>query len=1033
MMKIIGMMFGKKLFFTISALYVFFCLIPEAQAQYFGTNKPGYRKFEYKVYQTPHFEIYHYFEDDSVLNYWALAAEEWYRRHSRILYDTFEKRNPLILYKYHADFQQTTAISGQIGVGTGGVTEAFKNRVVMPLAHSTGQTDHVLGHEMVHAFQYDIIINDDTTSLNNLRNLPLWMVEGMAEYMSIGSVDAHTAMWMRDALLQDDFPSLKDLANMNKYFPYRYGQAFWAFVGKVWGDDRIRPLFNLTAKVGYEAAIDSILGISAETFSALWKNAYIAHYSQFLTDSLDRMSGEKLFDTDNAGKRNVAPSISPNGKYIAFFSDRDVVSFDLFLADADEKKIIRKLTTRISKHEIDDLNFMESAGTWSPDNRKLAFTVFAKGVNKLVVVDVRNGKVLLEEAIPGVPAFTYLAWSPDGEKIVLSGLAEGRHDLYAYYPETGAVERLTFDVYSEMQPSWSPDGKYLVYATDRPADPDESRPVLDRYNLAILNVATSRIRVLDVFPGADNLNPVFAPDGRSIFFLSNSDGFRNLFRYYPETGEMYRMTSFMTGISGFTQFSPAISIATNEEKLAYSYYRNNGYQIYNAGVDDFMPVQVSPDSVNFQAATLPPFRRAGIDLVDAGFRYRTSLPDTLIQHFTAKEYKPKFKLDYISNYGGVGMATSRYGTGMSGSIIMMFSDMVGDNQLVANLAVNGEIYDFGAQVAYLNQKHRLNWGGVVSHIPYLSGYVSMVEDSLFIASRETGDTNWVDVLNYRYDYYRTFEDQLALFGYLPLSQTRRFELGASFSWYYYRIDRFNYYYDYYGYPIGVNREKLDAPGGFTLFKSDAAYVEDNSVFGTTSPVRGHRMRLSIEKYFGAVNMFTGLVDYRKYFHLRPLTIALRGYHYGRYQMTEGQDLMYPMYIGYPWLVRGLGSDAFNRSYTASSSNLNINQLTGNKIAVANMEVRIPFTGPERFALIKFKYLPTELSLFMDGGLAWNTGDAPVFRWLPDNPSQRIPVFTAGLSLRVNLLGYMILEPFYAFPLQVQPLKGSFGLNFTPGW
>lgn len=162
---------------------------------------------------------------------------------------------------------------------------------------------------------------------------------------------------------------------------------------------------------------------------------------------------------------------------------------------------------------------MESAGTWSPDNRKLAFTVFAKGVNKLVVVDVRNGKVLLEEAIPGVPAFTYLAWSPDGEKIVLSGLAEGRHDLYAYYPETGAVERLTFDVYSELQPSWSPDGKYLVYATDRPADPDESRPVLDRYNLAILNVATSRIRVLDVFPGADNLNPVFAPDGRSIFSL----------------------------------------------------------------------------------------------------------------------------------------------------------------------------------------------------------------------------------------------------------------------------------------------------------------------------------------------------------------------------------------------------------------------------------------------------------------------------------------------------------------------------------
>ena len=122
-------------------------------------------------------------------------------------------------------FSKTNAISGSVGVGTGGVTEAFKNRVILPIAMTNQQTHHVVGHELVHAFQYNMILNGDSTNLRNLGNLPLWMVEGLAEYLSIGSVDAHTAMWMRDAVLHDDFPTFKQLNNP-KYFPYRYGQMF---------------------------------------------------------------------------------------------------------------------------------------------------------------------------------------------------------------------------------------------------------------------------------------------------------------------------------------------------------------------------------------------------------------------------------------------------------------------------------------------------------------------------------------------------------------------------------------------------------------------------------------------------------------------------------------------------------------------------------------------------------------------------------------------------------------------------------------
>ncbi len=182
------------------ALLVAFTVVSRtAEAQYFGQNKPRYETFDWKSYQTPHFEIYNYLEQpagDSVnsrLDWIGRLSEDWYANHSRVLKDTFSERNLMLLYNNHADFQQTNAISGGISTGTGGVTEAFKNRVIYPFAMSNHQTDHVLGHELVHAFQYHMILGGDSTNIKNLSNLPLWMVEGLAEYMSIGRVDAHTS------------------------------------------------------------------------------------------------------------------------------------------------------------------------------------------------------------------------------------------------------------------------------------------------------------------------------------------------------------------------------------------------------------------------------------------------------------------------------------------------------------------------------------------------------------------------------------------------------------------------------------------------------------------------------------------------------------------------------------------------------------------------------------------------------------------------------------------------------------------------
>src|SRR5687767_8386858 len=96
-----------------------------AAAQYFGRNKVQYRTFDFHVLRTTHFDVYFYPEEEQAARDAARMAERWYSRLSRVLEHEFEERQPLILYASHPHFQQTSALSGDIGEGTGGVTDAL--------------------------------------------------------------------------------------------------------------------------------------------------------------------------------------------------------------------------------------------------------------------------------------------------------------------------------------------------------------------------------------------------------------------------------------------------------------------------------------------------------------------------------------------------------------------------------------------------------------------------------------------------------------------------------------------------------------------------------------------------------------------------------------------------------------------------------------------------------------------------------------------------------------------------------------------
>lgn len=1031
-MKKVSCILMVSLRYSLSGL-ILLLFISTASGQYFGRNKPSYRVFDFKVLQTPDFEIYHYSSSDSLLKMFAERSEAWYRHHQVLFRDTIKERNPILLYENHAEFQQTTAVSGLIGESTGGVTEALKNRIVMPLSPSFAQTDHVLGHEMVHAFQFNIFAREDdsvTLSLSKLSNLPLWMVEGMAEYFSIGSIDPHTAMWMRDAVLTNDIPSLKDMTVSNKYFPYRYGQAVMAMIGKTWGDSVIVPLFRETAINGYDKAIKNVLGIGEKEFSRLWQETLKNGYKPFLSDTLDRQTGRKLLTGKSAGKVNLSPSVSHNGRYVTFLSERDVYTLDLYLADASTGKILRKLSSRVNNNEVDALNFLESSGTWSPDSRQFAFVVFSEGRNKLVIMDVEKTKVIRETELTGLPEINNPSWSPDGRHIVISAMKEGITDLYLYEVSTNSLTRLTDDVYTNLQPSWSPDGKHLVYVTDKPLPGQAENFRQDYSNIAVFNVeGRYEEALLPLFAGARNMNPLYSPDGENIFFLSDRDGFRNLYEYNLSADTISQMTKYMRGITGITAYSPAVSVARESGDIVYSYYSDKSYTIFIAGIKDFAGEPVSRNDIDYRAATLPPMEYKSQSLVDSSLLSDFYSPDIPAEEIKPVPYKPRFKLDYLSN-SSVGVAAGRMGTGMTGSINAIFGDMTGDNQLFTALSLNGEIYDFGGQIAYINQKRKLKWGASLSHIPNYFGSMSISADTLSIGG-EPFPASRIDL-----NYIRMFEDKASVFAFYPLSQSRRFEFSGDLAGYSYRLDMYSTWYDIFGTPLGARRKKMEAPGGFALATVSAAYVVDNSTTGITGPVNGTRYRLEAGKYFGKVNFVTTLADYRKYFQVRPLTLAFRSYNYGRWGEGASNGMVAPLYIGYPWLIRGYQRMVRDISgFENSNGNFGIDNFFGNKMFVTNFEVRIPFSGPGSIFLIKSDILFTDLNIFFDGGLVLDNDSRLASDWVHPGPGERVPMFSYGISLRLNLFGYAVIEPFYAVPvINGSGIgKGSFGVNLSPGW
>jgi Tol biopolymer transport system component len=1020
-------------------------------AQYFGRNKVQYKKLDFQILKTDHFDIYYYPDEREGIDIAARMAERWRTRLGRILAHELRGRQPLVLYASHPDFEQTNAIYGELGEGTGGVTEPVRRRIVLPMGGPLADTDHVIGHELVHAFQFDITTNPNSPpGQNGAERLPLWFIEGMAEYLSLGPVDPNTAMWLRDAVRQkdektgkDSLPTIEQLDNP-KYFPYRWGQAFWAYVGGKYGDDVIHRMLAMAAAAGdVNVAIERVLGIKTKELSSEWQESIRRAYEPVLASMTppDEIGRLVIRGTTLGADLNVGPAISPDGKWIAFLSTRSVFSTDLFVADAETGTVVHRLTSTASDPHFSSIQFIYSAGAWDAASERIAIATVVSGRPALAIFKAKSGDREREIPLTDLDEIFNPTWAPDGHALCFTGMTRGLTDLYVYDLASSKLRRLTNDAYADLQPAWSPDGKRIAFATDRFSSNLETLAIGD-YRLALIDPESGSVEALRAFTAGKNINPQWTPDGRSLIFISDRDGIPNLYRITVDGGDVRQLTRIGTGISGITSSSPALSLSTGTGVAAFSVYEGGKYDIYTLELGSGGPAglrgteDLSEPPPN--AGALPPFDRKVSD-VQAMLKNSTlGLPP--LTEFPSEPYKSSLSLEGIAQ-PTVAVGASRFGPAIGGGIALQFGDMLGDHHMVTAVQFNSGLTnsfsakDIAAQVAYINQAHRWNWGVVGGQTPYISGGF---QSGLGTVGNQPAQIDQTIL-------FRQTEQSVGALTAYPFSRARRVEFQGGVT----RVS-FDQTVQTTAFSLNtgdvlVNDSTTTSLGRtLTLASTSAALVFDTSNFGATSPVQGQRYRLEASPTFGSLQYTSMLADYRRYFMpVSFYTIATRVMHYGRYGSGSDDERLFPLFLGYPDLVRGYDVGSFDGSDclpSAVSSCPAFDRLEGSRILVANVEFRFPLLRPLGATQKMYGPVPVEVALFADGGLAWNGLQQASIATTPIGFSQlahpfdwRDGVASAGVALRVNLFGFAIGEFDFAHPFQ-RPGRGTvFQFSLTPGF
>lgn len=188
--------------------------------------------------------------------------------------------------------------------------------------------------------------------------------------------------------------------------------------------------------------------------------------------------------------------------YVTARQQGDERTYSLIVSDQDG----------FNEHTIMESNDPIMSPAWSPDSRQLAYVSFEGSKASIFVQTLRTGNrfnVSSKPGINGAPSF-----SPDGRKLVVTlGGVDGNLDIYVLDINTRRTTRLTTHRAIDTEGTWSPDGQYIYFTSDRSGGPQV-------YRISASGGSPERV----TFEGSYNARPRLSPDGNKLAMVHNDRG-----------------------------------------------------------------------------------------------------------------------------------------------------------------------------------------------------------------------------------------------------------------------------------------------------------------------------------------------------------------------------------------------------------------------------------------------------------------------------------------------------------------------------
>lgn len=1009
-----------KLFLQILIICIFFTSQSFGQ---FGKNKTQYQKFDWKFIETKHFDVYFHDDAQDLAEFAGVIAENSLKSIENTLNFKVSKRNAIVVYNSHNQFQQTNVVDAFMPEGVGGFTELLKNRVVIPFQGDYSQFKHVIHHELVHAVLNEMLYGGTfQTSLQVGRNIefPLWMNEGLAEFESIGGLDTQTDMYMRDVLLSE---SMIDLKYFDGYMAYRGGQLFYWYVAEKYGEQMVGDLINRVRVYGsLDVAFKSSFKMDLEDFSKEMKNDMKKYYwpdiekfveAEKYAERITDISKEKNF-------YNTSPEISPDGSKIAFISDRDNI-FSVFILDLNNKKKVKKLISSYRTQDFEDLNLLTPGISWNPDGTKLAISAKAGGFDAIFITNVKNGKY--EKIDLKFHSISSVSWSKNGKYLAFIASDLDQSDVYLYDLDTKELSNLTQDVFTDLNPVWAPNSELIYFISDRGENLDpESRKHskkmwkhdISKSDLYSIDINTKEIKRITNSPRYYKSSIAVSPDGQKILYVSDANGINNIYELDLSTNKIVPMTNSLSGIS-------QISLSNDGKKLAFATLLNGGYDIFliknpfdiRLGIDtlpltkirekDFEREKllskidnIAQSDTASQAQELIGFGNFEIDLSrqqvikpNLDVQQRINEDDDIYQeaekyNFIPKDYKIKFALDLV--LGNPGYSTLY---GFQGVTQALFTDIMGDHQIYV-------------QADFLYDLRNSRFYAAYSYLPEIIDYqVGVYHSPAFVYKSVRNSSG-----SYTSDLFRFRLYGVNLAASYPFSHFRRLEWG---------IDFLNTSKDNLSYP------GKDYPSKF-LMVPEVKLVYDDVLYGYSfGPVRGTRYSIGMKgtPKFGSsgLGFMSFKTDYRRYIYFSDfLSFAAR--------LTGGLSVgpnPHHYYLGGTenWINSSFQNNELPfedpEDYALSEfimplRGASVNEISGTKFFLTNFELRFPLFRALLAGPVPILFQHILGAFFFDMGGAWS-GDFTDFKSTKiDNLGRKVPnnlIMSSGVGLRTILLGLPI--------------------------